>query len=70
MPGIREAAEELSQREDEKEKLGKKFEEVTEIEKDSTIKEGFLTKEIRETVAGKTFVGVDGWLSGTKLPRE
>ncbi len=61
MPGIRDAAEKLSQGWKELDELEEKFNSVSEIETDSTVKEGFLSKEIEEAEPGKV-AGVDGGL--------
>jgi hypothetical protein len=61
MPGIREAAEKLSENQKNAQNLKSKFEDVTEIETDATVKEDFLSKEIKP-VEPETVAGIDGGL--------
>lgn len=59
MPSIREAAEKLSKREKSTDNLSEKFEGIDSVEKDSTVKESFLSKEVEKKEPGKV-AGVDG----------
>lgn len=59
MASIREAAEQLSERESRREKLSDKFQDIDSIEKDSTIKEEFLRTGIDSRKPGSA-AGVDG----------
>ncbi|MFB6292478.1 MAG: DNA double-strand break repair nuclease NurA [Candidatus Nanohaloarchaea archaeon] len=61
MPGIRDAAEKLSQSQEEMEELAAKFEEIDSIETDATVKESFLSRGIEETGA-QVVAGIDGGL--------
>lgn len=61
MPSISEAAEKLSEQGSRLEELEKKFEGAESIEKDATIKEGFLSKEFGSCEPG-TVAGIDGGL--------
>ncbi len=61
MPSIREAAEKLSKRGSRTERLEEKFSEIDSIDTGSTVKEGFLSKRVKEREA-PTVAGVDGGL--------
>lgn len=61
MATIREAAERLKKNTEKGEKLSEKFEEVKSIEKDSEVRESFLSQGIEERKPGKV-AGVDGGL--------
>lgn len=61
MATIEEAAEELADRQGRVEKLSEKFEDIESIEEDSTVKEGFLSREVEQRNVGKV-AGIDGGL--------
>jgi len=59
MTSIEEAAEKLSEMASEREGLEEKFSDIQSIEKDSTVKEGFLKKDVEPIEPGRV-AGVDG----------
>lgn len=59
MGSIREAAEKLSQKENQRGKIAEKFNEIDSIDEDSTIKESFLAKKIHSEKPDSA-AGVDG----------